>query len=235
MEIDEFDVPERRRKRVSTGIESLDFALRGGIPETSMVSVVSDPRFSIDSLLFRFASVRRTYYVSVTRDPKYISLEMDEELRRNVKFIDLYSHYYSDEFFEDDERVLLTMENEIKRLRSAEREANIIFENFSFFLNFNLPEKYIWRLLRKIYEICKERCMIAYLHLVKNDESGQKIAHIAELSDVVIEIELETTATGYIYRLSIPKMRGGALIGDFMKLYVTESGKLEVDTTRDIV
>jgi len=219
-------------KKVSTGISFLDFILKGGIPDGSMVTIVSDPRFPIDSFLFRLLSVRKSYYVATRRKPEYIRMEMGDILQNQVEFIDLHSKYHLERCSEKE--VLEFIEKELERMR-GEDNFNLIFEGFSFLLDSKFPERNILEIVNKVYGLCKETNSIASLDIVRSPDISHRIVRILEISDTVIEIEFKATGGGYSYILTIPKNRRGILVTDPLKLYLTESGELEVDTTRDVI
>ncbi|MDY6964376.1 MAG: recombinase RecA [Halobacteriota archaeon] len=227
----------------STGINFLDNELSGGLPAGTVVYFYADAdETTSEVFLHHFSSVRKTYYFTTVRRPKYISqnitdLGLDTE---NINFIDVYSQYYLNKFGDMidnvgnefvDKDILDFTEYQLKNIRAQdEKDFNIIIDTFSFYLGLNVNFGNILRLTNLIYEITKETESISYLYVLNDYDKPEN--KVMNLCDAVFDVTSDRIGDNIYSKLSIPKMRGKTEVNDLIKFKVASG--IQIDTTRDI-
>ncbi|KGK98782.1 recombinase RecA [Methanococcoides methylutens] len=230
---------------VPTGIYVLDRTLGGGLPLNSMVYFSADPRSMSEVFFYEFTQSRKTYYFTTGRRPKYVRQDiMNQNLdTSNIIFVDIYSEYYftsmgdmvdnlgnrhiDSKIIEYAEYNLHTILND-----SQGEEINIIFDNFSFFMNLNVNPGLLKRLLNLLYETTKEANSITFLYSLKGSHDERAENEILNASDVIFDVDVEKHPDKLMSKLSIPKIRGMAPETDVIKFNVSEG--INIDTSKDI-
>lgn len=230
---------------VPTGIYVLDRSLGGGLPLNSMVFFSADPRSMSEVFFYEFTQSRKTYYFTTERRPKYVrrdimNLNLDPS---NIIFVDIYSEYYFTSMGDMvdnlgtehvDSKILEFTEYNLRSIQNESRdeEINIIFDNFSFFMNLNVNRGLLKRLANLLYETTKETNSITYLYALKGSHNDQAENEILNASDVIFDVDIEKHPDKIMSKLSIPKIRGMPPITDVIKFNVSEG--INIDTSRDI-
>ncbi|MDY6932416.1 MAG: ATPase domain-containing protein [Halobacteriota archaeon] len=227
----------------STGINFLDSELSGGLPAGTVVYFYADAdETTSEVFLHHFSSVRKTYYFTTVRRPKYISqnitdLGLDT---KNINFVDVYSQYYLNKFGEMinnvgnefvDKEIVDFVEYQLKNIQIQEEgDFNIIIDTFSFFLELNVNLGKIIRLVNLIYELTKETGAISYLYVLNDYNKPEN--KVMNLCDAVFDVKSDRLGDNVYNKLSIPKMRGKTEVNDLIKFKVASG--IQIDTTRDI-
>ncbi|WP_440952380.1 RAD55 family ATPase [Methanococcoides sp. FTZ1] len=230
---------------VPTGIYVLDRTLEGGLPLNSLVYFSADPRSMSEIFFYEFTQSRKTYYFTTARRPKYLrqdmmNMNLDPS---NVIFVDIYSEYYFTSMGDMvdnlgnghvDSKIIEFTEYNLRNILSESHgeEINIIFDNFSFFMNLNVNPGLLKRLINLLYETTKETKGITYLYSLKGSHNEQAENDILNSSDVIFDVEVEKHPDKLMNKLSIPKIRGMAPKTDIIKFNVSEG--INIDTSRDI-
>ncbi len=228
-----------------TGIFVLDRSLGGGLPERSLVYFSADSRSMSEVFLYQFTQARKTYYFTTSRRPKFIqndiaNLNFDTS---NISFIDVYSEYYLTPFGEMidtvgneyvDAKIIEFTEYNLKNIlnESMNEDVNIIFDNFSFYMNLNVNLGLLKRLTNILYETTKEIDCMTYLYGLKGSHSENVENDILNSADVIFDIALERTSDNMTSMLAIPKIRGMVPNTEMIKFKVGDG--VQIDTSKDI-
>ncbi|WP_135604454.1 ATPase domain-containing protein [Methanococcoides sp. NM1] len=230
---------------VPTGIYVLDRTLGGGLPLNSMVYFSADPRSMSEVFFYEFTQSRKTYYFTTGRRPKYVRSDiMNQNLDpSNVIFVDIYSEYYFTSMGDMvdhlgnghiDSKIIEYAEYNLRTILndSQGEEINIIFDNFSFFMNLNVNPGLLKRLINLLYETTKEANSITFLYSLKGSHDERAENEILNASDVIFDVDVERHPDKILSKLSIPKIRGMAPKTDVIKFNVSEG--INIDTSKDI-
>ena len=238
-------ITQQGPKLKPTGIFVLDRSMGGGLPERSLVYFSADSRSMSEVFLYQFTQARKTYYFTTSRRPKYIqndiaNLNFDTS---NISFIDVYSEYYLTPFGEMidtvgneyvDAKIIEFTEYNLKNIlnESMNEDINIIFDNFSFYMNLNVNLGLLKRLTNILYETTKEVDCLTYLYGLKGSHPENVENDILNSSDVIFDVALERTADKMTSMLAIPKIRGMVPNTEMIKFKVGEG--VQIDTSKDI-
>lgn len=202
---------------LSTGMGPVDRELDGGLRPGSIVALLTPPKAQVDPLLRAFVSTRPTIYVSTLRSEATIREELDglADSQYNVIFAGL-------------DTPIDTVRRIVQR---AEDEVNVVVDT-----------------VRSLEAIDDEARYSAFLtdfknHLVNTDGLGILHCPIAESespmrpvtllhADVVFELEIRKRGDTLEYYLYAPKIRGGDVLENAIKLELGR--KVSIDTSRDI-
>ena len=181
-----------------------DRSIGGGLPCGSLTYVLADPSGMAEIFLYQFTQSRKTYYFTTSRRPKYVlrdivNLNFDI---KNIIFIDVYSEYYlrsSDGMTDNignghaETDLFKFVEYNLKNIRNDEQagEINLVFDNFSFFMNLNVNPGMLRRMINIIYEVSKETDALTYLYGLKGSHPEHIENEILYAADVILEIFLD--------------------------------------------
>lgn len=228
-----------------TGIYVLDRSLGGGLPLSSMIYFSADPRSMAEVFLYEFTQSRKTYYFTTGRRPKYI---MRDIINQNldpshIVFVDIYSEYYftplgdmidnvGNEYV--DSKILEFTEYNLHNIQNdaVDEDINIIFDNFSFFMNLNVNPGLLKRFTNIIYETSKETNSMVYLYSLKGCYDEHIENEVLNASDVIFDVGVDHSCDHVISKLAIPKIRGMVPNSDVLKFKVSEG--VQIDTSKDI-
>ena len=229
----------------STGISVLDRSIGGGLPCGSMIYVSADPSGMSEIFLYQFTQARKTYYFTTSRRPKYVLrdiMNLNFDIK-NIIFIDVYSEYYlapSGEMVDNvgndyaDTKLLEFVEYNLKNIRNDDQggDVNLVFDNFSFFMNLHVSQGLVKRLINIIYEVSKETGALTYLYGLKGSHPENIENDILNSADVIFEISLDRGADKIVNKLAIPKMRGMLPTAEVIKFKICDG--IQIDTSKDI-
>jgi KaiC/GvpD/RAD55 family RecA-like ATPase len=229
----------------NTGISVLDRSIGGGLPCGSMIYVSADPSGMAEIFLYQFTQSRKTYYFTTGRRPKYVLrdiLNLNFDIK-NIIFIDVYSEYYltpSGEMVDNvgndyaDTKLLEFVEYNLKNIRNEAQEGdiNLVFDNFSFFMNLNVNPGLLRRMMNLIYEVTKETSALTYLYGLQGSHPENIENEILNSADVIFEISLDRGADKLVNKLAIPKMRGMLPTPEVIKFKICDG--VQIDTSKDI-
>lgn len=211
--------------RLSTGSESLDRLLGGGIPNGRMVVLIAPPETQGELLLKQFAGVRSTLYLSTFR-PKW---EIQEELADYVQNrmtaestpIDLQVEYVTpDELLESPQPYL-------DRLPS---KANLIIDSID---EFEVEDRarYV-DFLNQVKERLWETGSLGLFYGMEGNRVDPARSLTLKRSDIVWELRRRIRSNDIEHHLVISKFRGGKALTEPVKLVLTD--EVRIDTSRDI-
>lgn len=230
-----------------TGIRILDRNLGGGLPAGSTVYFSADPRSMSEVFLYQFTQARPTYYFCTERRPVYIAKNI-KELGfgiDGITFIDVYSEYYLNQYGEMvdnvgnefvDSKIIEFVEYNLNNILTENKEENkdinVVFDTFSFFLDLNVNLGKIKRLVNILYEMTKETNALSFLYAMKGTHDKVVEHEIMNASDVIFDVDLERKGDKISSKLAIPKIRGMVPATDLIKFKVSDG--VQIDTSRDI-
>lgn len=229
----------------ATGIYTLDRNLGGGLPAGSLIFFSADAHSMGEVFLYQFTQVRKTYYITTQRRPKYIVRDIESYHfdASQIKFIDAYTQYYltpngdmvdnvGNEYV--DTQILEFIEFNLRIIldESVDKDINIIIDTFSFFIELNVNPGQIKKLLNIIYEITKETDALTFLYTMKDTHNKATENDLMNSCDVVFDVDLEKGADKIASKLSIPKIRGKVGSADVVKFKIGEG--IMIDTSQDI-
>ena len=230
---------------VPTGIYVLDRTLGGGLPLNSMVYFSADPRSMSEVFFYEFTQSRKTYYFTTGRRSKYVRRDiMNQNLDPSkITFVDIYSEYYFTSMGDMvdnlgnghiDSKIIEYAEYNLRTILndSQGEEINIIFDNFSFFMNLNVNPGLLKRLINLVYETTQEAKSITFLYSLKGSHDERAENEILNASDVIFDVDVERHPDKIMSKLSIPKIRGMAPKTDVIKFNISEG--INIDTSKDI-
>ncbi|MCZ7381698.1 MAG: recombinase RecA [Candidatus Methanoperedens sp.] len=235
-------VPEKQNR--TTGISILDRTLGGGLPSGSVAYIHADATSMAEVFLFQFTQARKSYYFSNERRPVYVMHDIRNFGFKtdDITFVDIYSEYYISSHgdmvdnigneFVDAKIVEFTEYNLKKILAEEERDINIIFDSFSFYLNLNVNPGLIKRLINLIYEATKSVNCLTFLYGLKDTHDKNLENEILKSCDVIFEIDFDKNTDKISNRLSIPKIRGRVPSVERVRFRVGDG--VQIDTTKDI-
>ncbi len=235
-------VPQKQNR--TTGISILDRTLGGGLPSGSVAYIHADATSMAEVFLFQFTQARKSYYFSNERRPVYVMHDIRNFGFKtdDITFVDIYSEYYISSHgdmvdnigneFVDAKIVEFTEYNLKKILAEEERDINIIFDSFSFYLNLNVNPGLIKRLINLIYEATKTVNCLTFLYGLKDTHEKNLENEILKSCDVIFEIDFDKNTDKISNRLSIPKIRGRVPSVERVRFRVGDG--VQIDTTKDI-
>lgn len=227
------------RRKLPTGLDLLDARLEGGVLSGSVVTINADPLAMPEVFLYKFTEARRTIYVTTERKAEYVQEEMNTMGIRpfDIKFVDIYSHHYLDEYGElrtggeyEDRRTLDYVLETLKKIRMEEKEANIIFDNFSFFGELEISMSQVHMILNYLYEMTKDLNGLTFL--LNHTQTDYFSGLLESGSDVVMRAETVEGDDAIGKRLFIPKLRGGTPPERYIKYSIEEETGIKVETGR---
>ncbi|NPE30969.1 recombinase RecA [Methanococcoides sp. SA1] len=228
-----------------TGIYVLDRSLGGGLPLSSMIYFSADPRSMSEVFLYEFTQSRKTYYFTTGRRPKYIQRDIiNQNLDPSrIIFVDIYSEYYftpvgdmidnvGNEYI--DSKIIEFTEYNLQNILgdAGDEDINIIFDNFTFFMNLNVNPGLLKRLTNIIYENSKETNSMTYLYALKGSQDDLIENEVLNTSDVIFDVKVDHNADHIVSKLTIPKIRGMVPNSDVLKFNISEG--VQIDTSKDI-
>lgn len=210
--------------RLSTGIESLDRQLDGGIPPGRLVTLVAPPDTQSELLIKELATERNVLYLSTIR-PRW---ELEEELRDHIQRN--HDSGRADETqieklsagarLEEAKGHLDRLENRSLLIVNAVNELEVEAENrYAEFLN-------------AVKEALWDTASIGVFYQVKEDQPSPGRTITLRRTDLVWKLHKSMQNTGIDHYLEISKFRGGSALRDPIKLKLTD--EVRIDTSRDI-
>ncbi|BAI61401.1 conserved hypothetical protein [Methanocella paludicola SANAE] len=230
------------KMRLPTGVDILDRNLSGGLPIGALVYFSANPKSMPEVFLLELATPRKTYYITTSKDPRYIMRDMKElDLDvPDVEFLDLHSEYYQKILPHEPDKhkaikkLIEFLNNWLATLESKkENDFTIIFDSFSFLVELGVDADELKTLLDRIYDIINDGNGICYLMMIKGVHHESVESRIQYWCDVIFDIDLERKGDKIVNKLTLPKIRGMSPVTDYIKFKVTD--RITIDTSRDIV
>jgi KaiC/GvpD/RAD55 family RecA-like ATPase len=221
----------------STGINSLDERLGGGLPEGSLVCIYANPMSMPEILLYQIASSKKTFYFNTSRPSQFIRQNMESLGLNtdNVQFIDIFSQYYLNEYgqfiiednFRDKEIFDYVDYHLSKIVQNDGDDYNVIFDTISFFFKLNVSTGLKEWLINKLYVASKQTKNLFFIYLMKNVHPQNIVSTVMDICDVILDVDCERMNDKIVSRLFIPKIRNMPPIGDVFRIYI--NSEIEVN------
>lgn len=205
--------------RVTTGIPFLDQLLGGGFPAKSVVCFRMDPTVGADVFLYQFATARRCHYVTPAKRADDIQRTMTDFGMDPVNVV----------FLTGDEAKYL-LPRHLQKIRE-EREANLVLDPFSFYVNTSKNPEKVRKLLELLRDVVSQTGGVALLALFTGTHMKELENVVFNFCDAIVEVESHTAGERQETVLSIPKIRGTTPLS---RVKVVIGEKIKIDTSREI-
>lgn len=205
-------------RSVSTGIRALDRELGGGIPSGSLVTLLADPASQAELFLADFAAEQDTLYLSSERAPTTVTSGLRSQrgpyddltvtqLDHDAPVIDAIEHL---------DRIPENGLFVVDPVEALERASPGQFRTF----------------LESLRSSLAQTDSVAVLHALKHDSTPPQRHRTEYASDLLLDLETDTSGDAVESRLYVPKFRGGRALTEPLDLELTDG--IAVDTSRDI-
>jgi len=208
-------------QHVSSGVRALDRQLGGGVPSGTLVTLLAEPTSQAELFIAGFISGRETVYLSTERTPTTVTAALHQQkgpredhtdltvtqLDRDAPVIDAIDHLEG----LPDESVLV-----VDPVESLERADAGQYRAF----------------VSELQATLTQTDSIAVLHALKHDSTPAQRHRTEYMSDLVLDLVVDTSHDSIESQLFVPKFRGGNALTDPLQVELTDS--ITVDTSRDI-
>lgn len=208
-------------QRVSSGVRALDRQLGGGVPSGKLVTLLAEPTSQAELFIEGFISERETVYLSTERAPTTVTTTLHQQkdsqethtdltvtqLDRDAPVIDAIDHLER----VPDKSVLVI--DPIESLECADSGQYRAF-------------------ISELQATLAQTDSVAVLHALKHDSTPAQRHRTEYMSDLVLDLVVDTSLDSIETQLFVPKFRGGSALTDPIKIELTDS--INVDTSRDI-
>lgn len=227
-------------ERVSTGIDTIDRELSGGVKPGSLVAIVAGPAMQSEALLHQIARTQQTLYLTTLRDPAAVEETLDDSGDIFVK--DVRSRRPMDnEFleeasgsrsywlsFDNSDSVLDTV---YETVRKIDRELHVVVDPANPLEETENRDAYS-EVLNELKATLLETGGLGVLHCISLDDVPPLRDVTLTICDVIIELELVSLKSRAEYQLRIPKNRGGVPLLEDTTLVIDSD--IWVDESRNI-
>jgi KaiC/GvpD/RAD55 family RecA-like ATPase len=204
--------------RLSTGISVLDRQLNGGLPGGSVVAYRAPPDSQGELLLFELADTRETLYLTTDRTEQAVrdTLEDSPATTRDVRV-----KYVSGD---------APLENTRQLFRDVTGESNLIVDPVDVLES---TDRARYRnFLNTLSNHMHNTGGVAVLHCLDGAHVPEQRDTTLHMADAVFDLQVAVDGTELVTHLAVPKFRGGAALGETVKLELGE--RVRIDTSRDI-
>ncbi len=206
--------------RVSTGIPLLDPVIGGGLPEGSLVCLLTDSMSNAEAFLYHFAGVRETVF--------FVTDQRPEDQEAQMKNLGLETAGIR---FLGGARGRYLVEPELKRAREAGLPLNIVVNTFSSWVETAESAAGVRRLIALLRDTAAATGSVAMLFFYRGTHPKELENLVVNSCDVVMSVESRMEPRGLETTLSIPKIRG---MSPIQSLRVVVGERIVIDTTRQI-
>lgn len=230
--------------RLSTGIDSLDRRLSGGLEPGSVLAIVASPSSQSEALIHQLMGERPTCYVTTLRRPESIEASVPTEVDREVG---LHVEYAGDPPSMNNEFLrqitgkrthslarqdgASAIENAYEVIGQVTECANVVVDPTNPLERAGEPDAYR-ELLNRLKSTSLETGGLGVLHCIAQDDAPAHRETTLTVADVVWDLELASTMNGLEYQLTVPKHRGRSPILEQIKLKIDP--EVWIDDSRTI-
>lgn len=204
---------------LSTGIETLDRKLGGGIPFGTVVALSADPASQGERLLYELAGTRETVYRSTVRPAADVATALTDS---GVDTDTIETGRIDPE---------TPMEDAQETLADLTDQVTLVIDPVDV-LEATDATRYR-QFLADLKRSVTATANVAVLHCLHDDESPGRRRETVHVADLVLDLSTEVRGDSVVNRLTVPKFRTGQSVDDVIKLDLTS--EVEVDTTRNIL
>ena len=203
---------------LSTGIDTLDRRLSGGLPSGSLLAVVAPPASQSESVLHQIMRERPTVYVSTLREPVAVEAGIGDDIDHEVSVV-----YAGETPSMDNEftRKLTgtrihsfarngktdPLERVYEAIQAVEGEVNVVLDPTNPLERIGDTSAY-----REVLNELKDRMLetggLGVLHCIDGAEPSPLRETSLLVADVVWELDLVALKNRVEYQLTVPKNRG---------------------------
>lgn len=203
--------------RLSTGIDSLDRALNGGVRPGSIVAVKAPPEVQSDPLLRAGMDIRPSLYVSTIR----AATDVRETLERTV----------DGEFAVEHVGVSDPLSEARSAIGGLSGETNVILDAMNL-LESRVDERGYVSFLNKLEEGLRKTGSVGVLHCLESEPATEHREITLASADMVWNVGVHAAPERLEFYLEIPRAR--AMAPDERILNLKLGRTVQVDTSRDI-
>lgn len=227
---------------LSTGIDTIDRRMSGGIEPGSLVALVAGPTMQSEALLHELIEMRPTLYLTTLREPSAVENDL-ERLATDEVFVEYAgkSQQMDNEFlkemtgsrsytptFMDDDNVLDTV---YEMVREVDERANVILDPVNP-LEEAEPRDAYREVLNELKTTVMDTGGVGVLHCITLEDAPALRDVTLTFADVVWELDLVSLSGTMEYQLTIPKNRGGTPVLEETSIVV--DSEVWVDDSRNI-
>lgn len=205
--------------RLATGIEALDRKLDGGVPAGSLVAVYAPPISQSELILQCIVEERNTLYITLERQKADVQKPFDDETLESNQLVVRQPGLGS------------PLDNTRDALRQVTNQANIIVDSIKMLELADDQARYI-NFLNELTTQLKNTESVAFLHCVKGKTEPDLRDTTLQMTDIVLDLDVDVEGDRVQNKLSVAKFRGGRALKDNIKLELRD--EVRVDTSRDI-
>jgi len=230
------------RRRVSTGVPTLDRRLNGGLRAGSVLAVIAPPASQSEVLLQSLMDERPSLYVSTVRRPEAVRAGLTTS--HDADFAVEYAgkeRAMENEFLQEltDERSFSLqtpgdsspLDDVYDAISRVDGRANVIVDSTNPLETTGDAAAY-----RSVLNALKTRVLdtggLGVLHCIDHDTAPDLRATTLTVADVVWRLQFVSLSNGVEYRLTVPKHRGGEVLTE--QLSVVLGRDVHIDDTRNI-
>ncbi len=225
-------------KLLSTGIQTLDNELEGGLYPGTLVYLMADSMTMAEIFLYQFIQQRPSYYVNTERKMEYIitNLKQFGYDESKIKFINVHEKYYEKssklvvgEVIKD----YVILDFLVKELNLIDaKEINLVIDTITFFQYLEVKRNKLRELTDVIYDTTKRTQGLGFLYGLKGEKRSLIENEIINICDAVFDISITKKTDKTITELTIPKARDRPIHGSVLKFKI--EGGIIMDTSREI-
>lgn len=205
--------------RLETGVDLLDRRLNGGVPNGSITALLSPPASQSELLLYEFASVRPTLYISTVRAA--------DAVRDVMAQVEMGHDDVVVTSVDTDALVAETLE-----LVGALPDAStLIVDPIGAFERLSRGEyrEFLIELRRRL----ADANAVGFFNCLTGHETSPRRETTEYVADVVFRLTTDRRGESVENYLTVPKYRGGEALEDVLKLSLTT--EVDVDISRNLV
>ncbi|WP_435359395.1 RAD55 family ATPase [Haloarchaeobius sp. DFWS5] len=201
--------------RFTTGLETLDRLLSGGIPPGNLVALLAPPESQSELLVNMLVENHETLYLSTNRTPSAVSAGLGAAAS-NTETV----------FLGPDP----SPEDLSKALPHVPKGGLVVLDQPNP-LEASSRKEYVG-LLNAFRTRLREAGSIALLHCTGDGDTTPRRGTTLASADLVWQLDLRVTTYAIENRLAVTKFRGGTALREPIKLQLTDG--VRIDTSRDI-
>ena len=225
-------------KLLSTGLQTLDNELEGGLYPGTVVYLMADSMTMAEIFLYQFIQKRPSYYINTERKKDYIinNLKQFGYDESKVKFIDIHEKYYEKSgklLVGEGIKDYMILDFLVKELNLIEaKEINLIIDTITFFQHLEVKRNKLRQLIDVIYDTTKKTEGLCFLYGLKGEKRSIIENELINICDAVFDISLMKKSDKNITELTIPKARDRPIHGNVLKFKI--EGGIIMDTSKEI-
>jgi CO dehydrogenase nickel-insertion accessory protein CooC1/KaiC/GvpD/RAD55 family RecA-like ATPase len=184
---------DRETERLSTGVDTIDSSLDGGLLPGTVVALSADPDGQSEFLLYELTTTRGTLYLTTERSESVVQHAIDTTIasagKPTIRTLDSSN----------------PLSEATKLVKQLPEGANLIIDSMRL-LERQEPQSYS-EFLNTVTEVMKETDGIAMLHCLNRAEKTNNRGTTEYFADVVFDLDVAVESDAVGHHLTIPKSR----------------------------